>query len=148
MGANLIAIWGPQMRRALLLYFTDHGVSNPDPGDVVCLTAIGINEIDRRNLGFKTTSFLGMSSLLVPALLDPNHIRHAEIVAAIQQCKSQFPTASMSLAKTKGALAETVKSAGAKLPLLGKSTKTFATLVAAKAPAREAKAGRKGGGTK
>ena len=45
--------------------------------------------------------------------------------------------------------AETVKSAGAgaKLPLFRKSAKKLVTLVAAKAPAGAAKAGKKGGST-
>jgi len=28
----LISVWGPPMRKALLLYFRDYGVPNPDPG--------------------------------------------------------------------------------------------------------------------
>jgi len=148
MGADLIKIYGPQMRRALLMYFSDHGVSAPDPGDVFCLTAIGINEIDRHDASFNTTSFLGMASLLVPALLDPHHLRHAEIVAGITQCKAQLAAAPKP-PKATGSLAETVKSAGAgaKLPLFRKSAKKLVTLVAAKAPAGAAKAGKKGGST-
>ena len=129
----MISIWGRQMRRALLLYFGHHGVSNPDPGTVACLTAIGVTEIDRQNLGFKSTSFLGMASLLVPAILDPNHRLHGEITAAVQACKGQLGAVAM--------VAETVKQgSAAKLPLLGKRAKAHARILTTKTVPNRVKA--------
>jgi hypothetical protein len=157
MSSNLIAIWGPQMRRALLIYFSDHGIPQPDPADVGCLSAIGILEINRRSLAFNTTSFLGMASLLVPAFLDSKHIRHKEIAAAVKQCKGQIATTSESVAgkatpaaRARGPLAETVKSAStaAKLPMFSKTTKKWATLAATKAAPRSAGTGKKGSAPK
>src|SRR5262249_11812820 len=128
MDSMLISIWGRQMRRAILIYFSDHGVANPDPGDVACLTAIGVTEIDRRNMGFKSPSFLGMASLLVPAMLDPNHILHAEIAAAVAACKGQLGGTALAMSagtaagtKRAGSLSATVRlGPTAKLPALGK----------------------------
>ena len=142
MNPLLIKIWGPRMRIALLSTFRDHGVPSPDPGDVACLTAIGVTMIDRDDKGLKTTSFLGMAMFLVPALLDPKHIRHGEITAAVQSCKAQLGAAAVaSVARTvgptkaKGSLAETVKLVqAAKLPLLRKSAKVFAKMSAEPAP--------------
>lgn len=149
MGSNEIKIYGPQMKRALLLYYKFAGVSQPDPFDVGCLTAIGIFQIDRRNLGFKATSFLGMASFLVPALLDPNHPGHQETLKAVTDCKSQFapppPAGAVELtaaAKPKRSLAKSVDlaKAGPKLPHLGKSLGTFARLAKEKAAPRGGKA--------
>ena len=129
------------MRRALLLYFANHDVPNPDPGDVACLTAIGVNEIDRRDMGFKSPSFLIMASLLVPAMLDPNHMLHGEITAAVAECKRQMGgTATMARAemtaakKPKGSLAETVKLTA--LPALGRRVRAHAQMMKMKAGAK------------
>lgn len=141
MRTMLISIWGGQMGRALLIYFRDHGVRNPDRDDVACLTAIGVTAIDRNNMGFKSTSFFGMASLLVPAILDPNHILHGEITAAVQACKGQPGGAATAMRaattgprKPRGALAETVKLGPiAKLPRLGKRAKAHAQMMKTKA---------------
>jgi hypothetical protein len=143
----LISIWGPRMQEALRMYFRDHDVRDPDPGDVACLTTIGVTEIDRRNMGFKSTSFLGMASLLVPAILDPNHILHGEIRAAVQACKDQLGAAAMATRarttglKPRGALAETVKlGPTAKLPRLGKRAEAHAKFAKTKAVPKRIKA--------
>ena len=74
-----------------------------------------------------------MAGLLVPAFLDPNHIRHAEIVAAVQGCKSHLAgvaDATAATSKPRGSLATVVElTQGAKLPLLGKRAKAFAGTV-------------------
>jgi hypothetical protein len=148
----LISVWGPQMRKALLLYFRDYGVPNPDPADLACLTAIGVTQIERNNLGFKTTSFLGMASLLVFAFLDPNHFRHGEIVAAVQACKGQLGAGVTALAaasgtnRVVGSLADTVElREAAKVTLLGNRAKTLAKMMATKATPSRTKARKKRG---
>jgi|SRR5215468_4770160 len=141
MDETLIKRWAWQMQRALIWYFTNHGVPNPDPGDVGCLTAIGVTEIDRRNLGFKPQSFFIMASLLVPALLNPNHILHAEITGAVAACKGQSGGAAMAMraattapTKARGPLSEIATLGKApKLPGLGSRAKAFATMLKAKA---------------
>ena len=147
MDSTLISIWGPDMRRALLIYFRLHGVPNPDPGDVECLTAIGVTEIDRRDMGFRPQSFLGMASLLVPAVLDPNHILHGEITRAVQDCKDQLGAAAIALRagttgpKASGSLAATVKlRATAKLPRLAQAARAHARMLKTKAVPKPSKA--------
>ena len=147
MDPTLIRIWGPDMQRALLIYFRLHGVPNPDPGDVECLTAIGVTEIDRRDMGFRPQSFLGMASLLVPAVLDPNHILHGEIARAVQDCKDQLGAAAMAMRagttgpKASGSLAATVKlRATAKLPRLAKVARAHARMLKTKAVPKPSKA--------
>jgi hypothetical protein len=136
MSSTLISIWGPRMEKALRFHFRLHGVESPDAGDVGCLAAIGVIEIDRRNLGFRSTSFLGMASLLVPAILDPNHRLHGEITAAVRACKALGATApaagaGAAAAKPRGSLAATV--AAAKLPRLGQGARAYARMAETKA---------------
>src|SRR5262249_62302965 len=109
--------------------------------DAVVGPRVGRPSPSRPNRVFKPQSFFIMPSLLVPALLNPNHIRHAETTVAVAACKGQAGGAAMAMraattapTKARGPLSEIATLGKApKLPGLGSRAKAFATMLKAKA---------------
>jgi hypothetical protein len=93
MAADQYAPFIPKIKDALARYFTLQGEVPPAEPAFTCLAYVAAYQIDKQNAGFRSSSYDGFASFLVPAFLYDGHRGHQDVLDAIADCESKFATA-------------------------------------------------------